>query len=1038
MKEKPTEVLQELNRARSDWVKVTRENNFEGGILSLLSDLYPDQAHFIFELLQNAEDAYATTVRFELTDDKLVVQHNGSRLFSSKDVESITSIGESTKKDDVNKIGKFGIGFKAVFAYSKTPRVHSGEYNFEIRDLVCPSEISGIRKIDQGTIFVFPFDNPSKTKESCFREIKSVFESLDHTILLFLNNIELIEWELNGEGSGLAMRKHIADTDEELIKVSIAGSSGDDLREDAWFLRFQKALEEHGDLKCSIALKLGFRKEGQTNLEPRKGLAKQMKVVPADGRLCVFFPAEKETTKLKFYINGPYAATIDRASIKHDHEDNRKIMEASAGLLVEAMERLKGIGLLTSEFLEVLPNNDDELSDFYAILKEIVYDALRNKALIPCLGGGYGDAVELARGPKEVSDVIDEKALVVLFDDHKRRWAAGVMRNSRSDKLLISLDIPYYGYNELIDAVEKKYGYSRYWSPDHHALNWLVDRHDRWLQSFYLLLFRVTDREERTNEIDRWEIIKLQNGEFSTGDEVYFPIEGNSTSGLQTVSAGIFDGLKRERGDRLHRFLKAAGVKEIGEVEEIQQILDRFYTRDSKPPGKKRHLDHIKRFVDWNDGKNEMDIFQGYYIFLDSADEYFLRGKNCYIDKPLEETGLRAIYSDGAGKDESRLALWSGYAKVKNFVSFARACGVRISIEIDRITTFNNPRKSELYEHTSNARWVSSTGIDEDYFIESLDEILEEKSVEIARLLWNALAAADPRVLKAKYRPNRQYNERCVPSSLVQILQSKEWIPGKDGLFHSPREMSRNSLRDDFDYDDRNGWLTAIGFGEEEHKETEEYRARSESAKQLEITLEDVEFVKRAKEDPEFYKKIKREMDEKSMSKKFPERPSRDPKRRTRKAKVRAGTEATKEYEKRSRSVRVSRPDGESTAYLEQSYTNDEDQLICQICKEEMPFRRRDGNYYFETVQILDDLDKEYVAASIALCPLCSAKFQVLVKTDKEQCERLRDDIVNSKDLLVGLDFGNESGSIRFVETHLLDIKAILEEEEEEDRSPDD
>ena len=46
--------LDPLRKRRSDWVRANRENNFEEGILNLLTELYPDNAHFIYELLQNA------------------------------------------------------------------------------------------------------------------------------------------------------------------------------------------------------------------------------------------------------------------------------------------------------------------------------------------------------------------------------------------------------------------------------------------------------------------------------------------------------------------------------------------------------------------------------------------------------------------------------------------------------------------------------------------------------------------------------------------------------------------------------------------------------------------------------------------------------------------------------------------------------------------------------------------------------------------------------------------------------------------------
>jgi len=79
-------------------------------------------------LLQNADDVGATSVRFILDNYKLVFTHNGTKLFSVSDpitededsengtlgdINAITSIANSNKREAT--IGKFGVGFKAVF-----------------------------------------------------------------------------------------------------------------------------------------------------------------------------------------------------------------------------------------------------------------------------------------------------------------------------------------------------------------------------------------------------------------------------------------------------------------------------------------------------------------------------------------------------------------------------------------------------------------------------------------------------------------------------------------------------------------------------------------------------------------------------------------------------------------------------------------------------------------------------------------------------------------------------------------------------------
>src|SRR5687767_233648 len=99
------------------------------GIRDIVEELYPDRAHFIYELLQNAEDTGATEATFHLSASSLSFTHNG-RPFEEDDVWAITNIGKGTKRDQEDKIGRFGVGFKAVFAYCDTPHIWSPTFSF--------------------------------------------------------------------------------------------------------------------------------------------------------------------------------------------------------------------------------------------------------------------------------------------------------------------------------------------------------------------------------------------------------------------------------------------------------------------------------------------------------------------------------------------------------------------------------------------------------------------------------------------------------------------------------------------------------------------------------------------------------------------------------------------------------------------------------------------------------------------------------------------------------------------------------------------
>lgn len=179
------DALIELRYKRQRWVDANRDNGFDEGITKLLTELYPENAHFIFELLQNAEDKRATNVRFTLNSNSLVVDHNGKQLFSFDDIEAITSIGKSPKRNDETRIGKFGVGFKSVFAYTDTPEVHSGQFHFRIRDLVVP-DTEGVDRISLGetTRFVFDFNNKSKPPATAASEIERGLRELAETTLL--------------------------------------------------------------------------------------------------------------------------------------------------------------------------------------------------------------------------------------------------------------------------------------------------------------------------------------------------------------------------------------------------------------------------------------------------------------------------------------------------------------------------------------------------------------------------------------------------------------------------------------------------------------------------------------------------------------------------------------------------------------------------------------------------------------------------------------------------------------------------------------
>ena len=135
-----------------------------------------------------------------------------------------------------------------------------------------------------------------------------------------------------------------------------------------------------------------------------------------------------------------------------------------------------------------------------------------------------------------------------------------------------------------------------------------------------------------------------------------------------------------------------------------------------------------------------------------------------------------------------------------------------------------------------------------------------------------------------------------------------------------------------------------------------------------------------------------------------------------------------KNYESRSRSVRTTRGTIDPRTQLREEYTSDSGEMECQLCKEAMPFKNREGKPYFEAVEALtnEHFTREHEAQFLALCPECAARYQEFVKRVPEAVENLKNELMNADDFEVHLQLGELKTSIRFSKRHWHDIQTIL------------
>ncbi len=273
--------------------------------LKLLGKMYSDRTHFVFELLQNAEDAGASRVQFLLFEDKLEVFHDG-RFFDEKDVRGICGVGEGTKAEDLTQIGKFGIGFKSVYAYTTTPEIYSGNEHFRIENYVRPYAIEK-RNMDDSwtTLFVFPFNKEEVEPATACREISTRLRKLSARTLLFLRRIREIEYKLPAGMGGVYLRDETARG--SALEVTVIGQNNGEDESESWLL-FERPVdvpEPAEECPRQVSVEIGFRLQRNEGEELEE--VARIKYSP----LVVFFPTEKET-RLGFLIQGPYKTTPAR------------------------------------------------------------------------------------------------------------------------------------------------------------------------------------------------------------------------------------------------------------------------------------------------------------------------------------------------------------------------------------------------------------------------------------------------------------------------------------------------------------------------------------------------------------------------------------------------------------------------------------------------------------------------------------------------------------------------------------------------------
>lgn len=762
----------------------------------LLSRVYSHRTHFIFELLQNAEDAHhpdgrgASKVDFVLERDRLVVIHDG-RPFTDQDVRAICRVGRGTKVKDDDSIGRFGIGFKSVYAYTKTPTVHCPPEHFRIVDFVDPHEVE---PADPGvgwtTRFEFPFDADDVTPEQSYSQIRAALADLTPRALLFLRHLRRVDWaDADGNGGLLELRSKTVDG------VEICSVVSHDQTEEDW-VRFQVPHPEGANAIRPIELAFLLDTDGDG----------RPCVVPAgDTTVSTYFPTNRETD-FGFLIQASFDVTPNREELHEDAEVNARIVKVAAELLPEALETLRDRGWLRGPSLEALPllPRDFPNGDLFAPFMEAARTALKERALLPREGGGWAPAGALrVPSSKAVRELLNATQLGrVLGEGHDVHWIAPSVSKQTTPRLyecLFGHEPPFAWQKEekvppLVGNLEVR--------PERVlrglSAEFLQSQSEEWLVSLYRFLSTQKAQREQLRSLP---LVRLEGGRHV----VPFDSNGAPTVWLPPEDATSFPTVKRSlaQTQETTSLLRHLGLSTPDLVDDIlastlphyDTVGDGFTRPDSDAHVKNLHRIQValrsarpekrelllrelrkRAFIRSHRSGTEGMIWAHPGFVYRSKDPGFIAYAN----------SVRTIYfidERDAGLD----ALWD-----------ALSLQTEIKVEYRKPAWDGHVKIADWHGHHQRGR----DGFDPSFSIEGLEDALREPGYEKSLFIWRlacryaaSLAGIVETSTRQEYLDPRR--EKLL-SKAGTLLIGAEWLPTRRGGFARPGEIGLEELPEEF------------------------------------------------------------------------------------------------------------------------------------------------------------------------------------------------------------------------------------------------
>jgi hypothetical protein len=750
----------------------------------LAAGLYDDRTHFIFELLQNAEDALgrrgewrgSRKVAFTLNSTRLMLSHFG-KPFDEADVRSVCDIAESTKNE--SSIGRFGLGFKSVYTVTDLPEIHSGEEDFAIENYVFPKRLPRSARAADETQIILPLKPGDASAAS---DITAGFRHLGPGALLFLRHIDEINWSVEGGASGFYLRNTPETLGPNVQRVTVIGQESGQPEVDQNWLVF------HRDVFSAEGKKVG-RVEIAFSLVAVKDAPGRWAVQPlAKSPLVVFFPTVVES-HLGFLVQGPYRTTPSRDNIPPGDPWNQHLVKETSSLLVEAMRWMRDNAMLDVAALRCLPLDREKFpkGSRFAPMFDAVRQAFQDEALLPTFDGGHVTAqqAKLAR-TQELRELFSQEQVSALFGSEVAAWLSGDITQDKAPEirqyLMRELDIEEIRPEKLVPSLTKEF---------------LEAQSDEWV----LRLYEFLSGQEKAlrRHLDVVPLIRLDDGTHVVARE-----NGKAKAFLPSAIATSFPTMRRAvcATPEVRLFLISLGITEPDPVDDvIWNLLPKYQQPE----------------VDVDDDTYAADIERIRAAF--STDSTAQREK---LRSALRDTTFVMVVDTGDGKTyvakpgEAYIAtdrlqqLFAGVPDIlivdneydclrgEDIRDLLVSCGASRYLIPEAAPSGLGPSEKAQIRREAGLERASWENPPEDFTLRGLTALLEflpklqpKDAAARAKVLWEALADLEARGTAAFYGSYKwgyfhEAKTARFDAAFVRTLNQVAWVPNADGELVPP------------------------------------------------------------------------------------------------------------------------------------------------------------------------------------------------------------------------------------------------------------